>query len=1310
LTFHQQPKHKCIPAVAILFGLVFLSVVTSFETTKNRVGKQTPDRSQATPFYRTQIGETNEVRPSYRTSLEQAAKADAGLVEAYGKLPLSFEANRGQTDRQVKFFSRGRGYTLFLTANEAVLTLKKPSTATVPLLVGQDSQFKEFLPSPKTLVKARGSSIPAAQLLQPTAVEMRLVGANPDAQIAGIDELPGRSNYFIGNDSNKWRTNVPTYAKVAYKDVYPGVDLVYHGDQRQLEYDFVVAPGATPDDITLDVETQSSAGRVRRNQSEAHAQIDAHGDLVLSSDHGEVRFRKPLVYQQISDSGHRTLRRRIDGRYALRKGNHIGFELGAYDASKTLIIDPVLSYSTYLGGSLDDFGNAITVDSSGNVYVAGGTTSVNFPVTTGAFQTNYAGADGGYQSVNGDVFVAKLNPSGSALVYSTYLGGSGDDNAYGIVVDDATGDVYLTGGTNSSNFPVTPGVYQPSSGGLTDLFVTKLNASGSSLLYSTHIGVSTEGIRGFGIAVDGAGSAYVTGNAGPGFPTTPGAFQTGSGAFTSAYVLKLNPSGSAADYSTFLSGGNIDYGESIAVDSNGNAYVTGYASSVGFPTTARAYQTALGGGTDAFVTVLNPTGTGLVYSTFLGGSANDEGFKIVVDSAGMAYVTGVTASSNFPTTLGAFQTVFGGGNTDAFVAKLDPTQLGASSLVYATFLGGSGDENFQNFLRDILAVDNAGNAYVTGATTSTNFPTVNPFQATSGGGFDAFVAKLNAAGSGLMYSTYLGGSGDDFGRGIAVDSGENVYVTGQTSSTNFSITSNSLQATFGGSTDAFVAKIVPISWSPTALTFATQAIGSTSAPQTITLTNERNTAALNIVGISSNGDFAETDTCGSSLAAGKQCAISVTFAPTGPGTRTGSVTVTDDAANSPQIVSLNGFGVGPVVSLGGTGLDFGSQFVGTRSTAQVVSLTNSGNTTLNITSIAITGANSGDFAQTNTCGSSLAAGANCTISVTFDPAATGMRNGAVAITDDATGSPQSISLSGTGVAPAVTLSGSSLSFTSQLITTTSSAQTVTLTNTGSAPLTISSIAISGTNGGDFAQTNTCPANTTLAVNANCVISVTFTPTATGNRTASVTIADNATASPHGVSLAGTGTDYSLVAATGSNCPTGGNCSTFTTISAGQTATYNLQVAPNNGFNGTVALTCKGAPGTSMCSISPASVPPNGSTSYAFAVTVGNTSGAMAPTHLQLPRTPALPVAYAALAFLVVLLILAVRLIQRAYFFGNYLLPARLPALAVLLLCIWCITGCNGGATVQPPTNATLTIVGTSGGVSRTLSLGLTVNH
>jgi hypothetical protein len=563
-------------------------------------------------------------------------------------------------------------------------------------------------------------------------------------------------------------------------------------------------------------------------------------------------------------------------------------------------------------------------------------------------------------------------------------------------------------------------------------------------------------------------------------------------------------------------------------------------------------------------------------------------------------VAGVTSSSNFPTTSAAFQLAFGGGNADAFIAKLDPTKSGAASLIYSTYLGGRGDENAENFPRGILAVDNAGNAYVTGSTNSTDFPTVNPMQANPVGGTHAYVAKLNPAGSKLIYSTYLGGSGDDFGHGIYVDSGGNAFVTGQTYSLDFPLTSNAFQPASGGASDAFVVKIVPIaSLSQASLTFANLTVGSTSATaQVTTLTNERNTP-LNIANISASGDFAQTNTCGTSLGPGLTCTISVTFAPTFPLSRVGSVTITDDASNSPQTLALSGIGVGPAVTLSGGSL--GSQLAGTSSGAQVVSLTNSGN----------------------------------------------------------------------------------------------------------APLTISSIAIGGTNSGDFTQTNTCPSsNATLAANANCTISVTFTPTVTGSRTASITVINNAPGGSHSVTLTGTGTDFSLAAATGANCTGGGNCSTSATISAGQTATYNLQITPNSGFNGAVALACQGAPGASACSISPASLPANGS--YAFAVTVSNTSNAMVTAPIQIPRIPALPMASAVLALL---LILAAMLILRSGLAGNHLRRFLAPALAVLLLGLVYASGCGGGGpTVQPPTNATLTITGASSGVNRSLSLGLTVKH
>jgi hypothetical protein len=510
--------------------------------------------------------------------------------------------------------------------------------------------------------------------------------------------------------------------------------------------------------------------------------------------------------------------------------------------------------------------------------------------------------------------------------------------------------------------------------------------------------------------------------------------------------------------------------------------------------------------------------------------------------------------------------------------------------------------------------------------------------------------------------------------------------------------------------------------SATSLTFSGQLVGTTSAAQSFTLTNTGN-AALTITSIAvagaNSGDFAQTNTCPASpatLAAGSNCAISVTFKPTATGGRSALVTITDNAGSSPQSVSLTGTGTAPIVSLGGgTSLNFGNEPVGSTSAAQTITLSNTGTGPLTITSIAVTGTNSGDFAETNTCpasNSTLATGANCTISITFKPTTIGSRTGSVSITDNAAGSPQSVSLTGTGVEPAVTLAPVSLTFTGQLITTTSAAQSVTLTNSGTAALTISSIAITGANSGDFAETNTCPASTAnLAVGAKCTINVTFTPTATGNRAASVTITDNAIGSPQSVSLTGTGTDFSLSAASGANCSAGGNCTTSSIISAGQTATYDLQISPVSGFNGTVALTCSGAPSPSTCAVSPASAPPNGSSSYSFTVTVNNTANALTLPLMDPPSVPQLPIRFgiplaSVLALMLLLAWVGIKTGQTK--------RLAIPAMALLLSSIGYMSGCGGGPgggpIVKPPTNATITVTGTSGGVNRALPLSLTINH
>ncbi len=687
----------------------------------------------------------------------------AKVAASYGKLPLSFAGNQGQTDGRVKFLSRTGGYTLFLTGDEAVFTLS--GTRAKDAAPKAASDFRESARRGKPRLYRRTGAV----------LRMKLRNANPAAKVTGTDELAGTNNYFIGNDPAKWRTSVPTYAKVKYEGIYSGIDLVYYGNQRQLEYDFILAPGADPRRIAFDV---SGAKGIRR---------DAHGDLVLrmKTGEGEIRWHKPVVYQE--KDGARQL---VAANYAITDKNRVGFEVAKYDASRPLYIDPLI-YSTYLGGSQFDEGVGIAVDSAGSAYVTGQTASTDFP-TMNPLQP----ASGGSY----DAIVAKINPAGSALVYSTYLGGSDGDYGYSIAVDSA-GNAYITGQTQSSNFP-TMNALQPDYGGDGDAFVAKINPSGSALVYSTYLGGSSYDL-GAAIATDAAGNAYVTGTAkSTNFPTM-NALQPVRGGGTDAFVAKLSPTGSTLIYSTYLGGSNDELGGGIAVDSAGNAYVTGYTYSTNFPT-MNPLQPANVGGENAFVSKISPSGSALVYSTYLGGSGYDHGGGIAVDSAGSVYVAGFTSSTDFPTTPGAFQTVCNGGsgcasNGDAFVSKLNPA---GSALVYSTYLGGSAADGGAS-----IAVDSAGNAYVSGGTASRNFPIASPVRKHYGGGnFDAFVSKLNPTGSALFFSTYLGGGGYDAGFRIAVDSMRNAYVTGVTSSTNFP-TKNPLQAANAGFYDAFVSKI-----------------------------------------------------------------------------------------------------------------------------------------------------------------------------------------------------------------------------------------------------------------------------------------------------------------------------------------------------------------------------------------------------------------------------------------------------------------------------------------------------------------------
>jgi hypothetical protein len=1098
--------------------------------------------------------------PKSTPAAKQASQAQ--VVAAYGKLPLSFELNQGQTDPRVKFLSRGRGYSLFLTSNEVVLALRSRQSSVV------SSQWQRtrdcgprttnaLLPSsidnPQSTID--NALVPSPQPPAPAVLRLKLLGANPEATVTGLEELPGKSNYFLGNDPKKWRANVPNYARVKYENVYPGVDLVYYGNQRQLEYDFVVAPGADPKAIRLELD--GLVGATRRvapdgRGSASPLQIDSTGDLVIQTDDGEVRFHKPVVYQIENLKSKTQNRQFLDGRYVLRARSsanpksrienpkyEVAFEIAKYDARRPLVIDPVLSYSTYLGGSGTDQAKFVAVDGSGNAYLIGDTTSGDFPVypLTNPLQRTSGGAT--------DVFVTKLNPLGTALVYSTYLGGSGDDNANdygGGIVVDSDGYAYITGRTNSTDFPTFPpldgtGPYQSANKGGYDAFVTKLDPTGSALVYSTYLGGSYNDFGG-GIAIDSSGNAYVTGQtqSSSDFPLL-NPLQPASGGSSDAFVASLDATGSALNYSTYLGGSADDFGFGIAVDSSGNAYVTGRTLSSDFPT-ANAFQSSFGGLEDAFVAKVAAGGAPLLYSTYLGGSAEDGAVGIAIDTSNNAYVAGWTYSSDFPT-VKPLQGSFAGVR-DAFIAKVNPA---GSALVYSTFAGGSSDDVGYS-----MAVDSSGNAYVTGYTSSTNFPTASPLEDTNGGGLDAFVAKVNGAGSVLIFSTYLGGTGDDSGTGIALDSSGDAYVAGATASINFP-TASPLEDTNAGGLDAFVAKLTGlalpvVTLSPTSLDFGSLGVGFTSPLQTVTLTNNGD-ATLTLTGLAvqlsltdptPSPDFVESDNCGASLAAGASCTIDVTFTPTAVGSRTADLVITSSAGDSPHAVALTGIGLAAsAITLSATDLSFGSEVVGTSpvwisSPANTVTITNTGGAPLIISSISISSA-TGDFtiAPPNTAGPpacqllmapdiTLAVNESCRIPVVFLPTIVGIETGQITITDNAPGSPHVVSLSGTGsVGPVVGLSPTSVTFAGNPLNIDCPSKDVTLTNTGDVALTISSIVASA----NFSETNTC--GTSLAAGASCTTSVKFHPSVVGTVYGTVTITSDAGSSPDQVALTGNGT-------------------------------------------------------------------------------------------------------------------------------------------------------------------------------------------
>jgi Cep192 domain 4/Beta-propeller repeat len=925
------------------------------------------------------------------------------ILDAYGKLPLSFEQNSGQTDPRVRFLAHGSGYTLFLTDQEATLRLDLVEK------VGTNPLERPTVPD-------------SSKKTRSVTVRFALAQSNPHPKVHGLDMQPGHSNYFVGNNPAKWHRNVPQFAQVKYDGVYPGVDLVYYGNQGRLESDYIVAPGADAQQIAIRVD---GADNLKVNSS---------GDAIITTAVGEVSLHQPHAYQESHGA-----RQEIAANYVQRGPGLVGIQVGTFDSRQTLVIDPVVGYATFLSGSTGaTFGNGIALDSTGDAVVVGSTSATNFPVTSGAFQTasNNPSDSQGY--------IAKLNGNGTALIFATYLGGSGKsgqgDVTDGVAVD-ASGNVYVAGVTVSTDFPITSGGLQIiNKNTFSSGYLTKLDPTGSTLLYSTYLGGSV-GDASYAVALDSNANAYVTGfTSSSDFPTTPGtAIQTTTAGTPKAYVTRINTtlSGSASlVYSTLLGGSVSDIGHGIAVDANFNAYITGQTKSPDYPTTASAFQAAMKGTAgNGFISEIDTTTANhLVYSTYLGGTATnnpgqtgvgDSGAGIALDQNFNAYVIGSTESADFPVTPGAFQTVPKNTHGTVVVARLNTTKSGANSLIYSTFLSGS--------LFDVpggIAVDSVGNSYLVGTTDSSDFPTVPGGPQPTRSSFNRniiFVSVLDPTGAFLPFSTYFGGNNGDDGSAIALDSPTtpNLYFTGLTASSDFPVTPGAFQTAFktGG---AYVVKLSPaaavgVFTAPTSVNFGNQTINTSSPAQTVQLAN-LTTNTLTISGISFTGtnstDFTQgVSTCGTTLAVRANCTIGIIFKPTTAAGETALLNITDSDSSSPQTVPLTGTGtpVPSLISLTPVTLTFTNQNITTTSTAQTATLTNNSTSALTGIAITITGASASSFAQTTTCGTTLAVGANCGINVTFTPAVTGAATATLSVADSDPSSPQTVALSGTGI-------------------------------------------------------------------------------------------------------------------------------------------------------------------------------------------------------------------------------------------------------------------------------------------------------
>ncbi len=1104
------------------FAAILIGTVVSICGAQSR---QAPSRGSSAPES-TVLQPTASVRAPHRDD----RFSNQARRQQFLQTPLAFEINQGQAPREYRFIAFGPSYSLGISRTGLALSLHRPA---------ENHNHVESHPASAT---------------SSASVALSMVGSSPSSQVTGLDSRAGRSNYFLGNDSAQWRTNIPQFARVRIAAVYPGIDLLFHGNRQQLEYDFDVAPGADPDQIRL---------QARGAQA---VTLDAQGNALLHTVAGDVELKRPVAYQEFAGNQHP-----VESSFQIDKAGLLRFHLGSYDRSRPLVIDPILLYSVNLGGSYGTTGIGLALDASGDVYVTGNTCSADFPSTAGNFQAIHTNP---LADACEDGFVTKLDPTASTLIFSDFIGGADGASTGTHLAVDSSGNIYVAGATNATDFPTVSniGTAAPRQCGLTNTgfdcpqgFILKLSPNGSQIVFSSLLGGSqASGAYQVGVNPATGDLDVLGGTNSSDFLPTPTTLETafeggscgnGNPCFN-GFLLGLDPSTGELRYGTFLGGQGNVWAMGLAFDQSGNIYITGSAQlplSTSLGKVTNTYAPAGGvtaSGTSLYVLKLNLSGDTLTpgYLTLVEGDADTGGSTLALDSSGDTYFGGGTSSLHLAVTSGAYQAA----NTDTAgdgclwapaVTPFMPASCGtglvgklssAGALSFLTYLGGSSQTQIES-----LSLDSHQNLWLAGSTSSTNFPVTTGHYLVTPGYLSPFLAEMSNDGTQLPFATLVGGN-SGHASSLAVDGSGNVYIAGYIS--NGLQTPNVYQTSFAGLSMAFVEKwgagaAPSITLSTNSLAFNNTPFGAVSVPQTITIQNTSSVAAeigmelaSDVPGSATN--FLESSTCGTSLAGGASCTVTVTFAPgtapascvptqgCNPLSPTATLTIETNAIQGTELVSLSGStGVAPAVVISPNPLVFSPQAAGTSSTPLLVDVSNLGDMDFVASSIVLSGPNAADFQLALSgyganCTNPISPGSYCVVAVTFSPAAsaTGTRTATLTLTDDAPDSPQAVPITGTVIGASTVIVSPTIAAAGPVVIGTSKTTTVSVQNLSPNSIEVTSLAITGTNAGDFsANPLNCSANNalpmTVASGSSCTAVITFTPAAgaSGLRTATLTV-------------------------------------------------------------------------------------------------------------------------------------------------------------------------------------------------------------